>query len=68
MKVILNGAEEEVPSEATVAFLVEKTVPGDASVGVAVALNGDVVRKAEWGTARLGEGDRIEILRAIGGG
>ena len=36
--------------------------------GIAVALNGAVVRRAEWGTTPLKCGDVVEIVRAMQGG
>ncbi|MEM1347003.1 MAG: sulfur carrier protein ThiS [Myxococcota bacterium] len=36
--------------------------------GVAVAVNGRVVRRAEWGERTLAQGDRVEIIRAVQGG
>ena len=67
MTVILNGAPHDVTDAATVADVVPS---GDAEKarGVAVALNGTVVRRAEWASTRLSAGDRIEVLRAVGGG
>jgi thiamine biosynthesis protein ThiS len=35
---------------------------------VAVAVNGEVVRREEWAAAAIGEGDAVEIVRAVGGG
>ncbi len=36
--------------------------------GVAVAVNGEVVRRADWPGAQLSEGDRVEVLTAAQGG
>ena len=35
---------------------------------IAVALNGSVLRRDEFGDITLGEGDEVEIVRAVGGG
>jgi len=35
---------------------------------VAVAVNGEVVRRADWASIELSEGDEVEIVRAVGGG
>jgi sulfur carrier protein len=35
---------------------------------VAVAINGDVIPKGEFASARIREGDTIEIVRMVGGG
>jgi sulfur carrier protein len=66
MKLFVNGDRRDVVEGATVADLVNEmeTPPS----GVAVAVNGEVVPKAGWGEAPLTEGDRVEVLSAIGGG
>jgi thiamine biosynthesis protein ThiS len=35
---------------------------------VAAGLNGTVVRKADYGTVRVGGGDTVEVFRFMGGG
>jgi sulfur carrier protein len=35
---------------------------------VAVAINGDVIPKSEFASARVHEGDALEIVRMVGGG
>jgi sulfur carrier protein len=35
---------------------------------VAVAINGEVVRRVEWRRATVRDGDAVEIVRAVGGG
>lgn len=61
----INGAPQETDAR-TVQDLVIAMAEGDR--GVAVAINGDVVPRSEWGTHLLREGDRVEVLRAVGGG
>ena len=36
--------------------------------GVAVAINGDVVRRSEWRDVRIMDGWAIEIVTAVAGG
>ena len=36
--------------------------------GVAVAINGEIVRRGEWSQKRVDAGDRIEIVSAVAGG
>jgi sulfur carrier protein len=66
MKLLVNGDRRDVAEGATVADLVSEmeTPPS----GVAVAVNGEVVPRAGWEEALLTEGDRVEVLSAIGGG
>lgn len=69
MRVQLNGRSHEVSSDATLADAVGlvATEPG-AQRGIAVALNGEVVTRSRWEEVRLGDDDRVEVLRAVGGG
>jgi sulfur carrier protein len=36
--------------------------------GVAIALNGEVVRRSEWSATRVEDGMAIEIVTAVAGG
>jgi sulfur carrier protein len=36
--------------------------------GVAVAINGEVVRRSEWTEIRIEDGNAIEIVTAVAGG
>lgn len=36
--------------------------------GVALALNGTVVRKAEWHKTQVAHGDELHLFRAVAGG
>ena len=68
MKITLNGEERELGGPQTVAELVESFGPQNDGRGVAVALNGEVVTRGRWTTTTLANDDRVEILRAVGGG
>ena len=66
MRVILNGEESEIRNDVTVAGLL-----GDLNISLqygAVAVNRRVVRKKDHDVTRLKAGDRIEIVRPVGGG
>ncbi|HJU83940.1 MAG TPA: sulfur carrier protein ThiS [Holophagaceae bacterium] len=66
MRLVLNGLEREAPALATVADLAAwLQLP---AFGSAVELNGEVVRKADHPATPLKEGDRLEIVRLVGGG
>ena len=66
MQVIVNGEPREVPDDATVASVVEAVT--SAPAGVAVALNAEIVRRADWPTTTIREADRLEVLTAVQGG
>lgn len=65
MKVQLNGIEHDVPDRSTVADLVRLT--SAPTTGIAVAVNGEVVHRAAWGTV-VSAGAAVEILTAVQGG
>ncbi|MEU6643113.1 sulfur carrier protein ThiS [Saccharomonospora sp. NPDC046836] len=66
MRIQVNGNEREFPDGSTVADLL--AVLGTAQRGVAVALDGEVVRRARWGEVVVLDGARLEILTAVQGG
>jgi sulfur carrier protein len=64
-QITLNGKPHELEAP-TVTGLLEAL--GINPRQVAVALNGEVVRRVEWAETRVQEGDAVEIVRAVGGG
>lgn len=68
MTVSLNGEPVDLADGATVADAVARAGAGDAPRGIAVAVDGEVVPRAEWESRVLCEGEGVEVLRAIQGG
>ena len=68
MKLVVNGDDLELEPGATVAALVEHVTERPGGKGTAVAVNGEVVPRGRWGTLALTDGDRVEVLKAVGGG
>ena len=66
MRVELNGEPQELDEGATLSTLIEQLAL--APERVAVELNRDVVRRADWPATRLSDGDRVEIVHFVGGG
>lgn len=62
----VNGEARDVPAGTTVAGLV--ALVGAHPEGVAVAVNGEVVPRATHARHALRDGDRVEVIRAVGGG
>lgn len=62
----MNGDPREVPRECTLAALLSALELGDRRI--AVAINRDIVPRARYAQVSLADGDRIEILEAVGGG
>jgi len=63
---LLNGARREVADGSSLAQLIETL--GLAPERIAIELNQSVVRRSEWSTTELREGDRIEVVHFVGGG
>jgi len=66
MHIMLNGQSTQIAATATVASLLEHA--GLAGRKVAVEVNQEVVPRSRHDTHPLAEGDRVEIIHAIGGG
>ena len=66
--VVLNGEPQTLPAGATAADAVRASGAPEEARGVAVALDGEVVPRAEWGSTALVEGGRVEVLSAVQGG
>jgi thiamine biosynthesis protein ThiS len=66
MKLVINGVVSDAPELESVAELASwLRLP---AFGSAVELNGEVVRKADHRATPLKDGDRLEIVRLVGGG
>ena len=63
----INGVEAEV-TVTTIAELLALRGIDPAARFLAVAVNGEVVRRAEWPAAILSPGDAVEIVRPLQGG
>ena len=66
MHVQLNGEAFELPDGTTVAELIDRL--DLAGRRVAVELNLDIVPRSQHAATALREGDRVEVVHAIGGG
>lgn len=63
---MLNGHPRDCATATTVAQLLEQA--GYAGRRVAVELNQEIVPRSQHASRTLADGDRIEIVHAIGGG
>jgi len=62
----INGEQRELADGASVRDAL--AVLGAPQNGVAVAVDGEVVPRAEWPSAELTDGARVEVLTAVQGG
>ena len=66
MQVYINGEARELSGPTSLAELItELDLP---ATRIAVELNLTVVRRNDWSTTVLQDGDRIEIVHFVGGG
>jgi sulfur carrier protein len=66
-RVRVNGEAMQTEAE-TVAGLLQSLGVDESRTGVAVAVNAEVVRRANWTATPLNDGDTVEVLRAVQGG
>lgn len=66
MEIIVNGAPQRLAESVTVAALLEAR--GLAGKRLAVERNGEIVPRSHHAQTPLVDGDRIEIVVAVGGG
>ena len=66
MLISLNGESRQFPDPLTVAALVQSL--GYAGKRIAVERNGEIVPRGRHAEVVLADGDRLEIVVAVGGG
>ncbi len=66
MRIILNGDPYDIAPDMTVQQLVEQL--NLSGRRLAVEVDREIVPRSAYAETRLGEGARVEIVHAIGGG
>jgi sulfur carrier protein len=66
MDIQLNGQPSSIDTGASILALLERE--GLAERRVAVEVNGDIIPRSLHAAHALVEGDRVEIVHALGGG
>lgn len=66
MEILLNGESTTIPEQITALQLLE--IAGLAGKRVAMEVNCEIVPRSTYETYCIQTGDKIEIVRAIGGG
>jgi sulfur carrier protein len=64
--VIVNGLSHDAPAPIDVASLLADL--GIEPRGVAVAINGEIVRRSSWEATLVRAGDVVEVVTAVAGG
>ena len=62
----LNGESRSVAKDHSVHDLVNALSLTNQALSIAV--NREVVPRAQWATHRFSDGDKVDVVRAIGGG
>ena len=66
LRVFINGESKEISGTPSLAELIDQLdLP---AARIAIELNRAVVRRSEWSSTMLQDGDRIEIVHFVGGG
>ncbi|MHA6249681.1 sulfur carrier protein ThiS [Pontibacter sp. CAU 1760] len=67
MTIFLNNQERELPEPPTVTALLQLLALAH-SRGIAIAINNEVLPRAQWATHQLKPHDRLTLIRATQGG
>ena len=66
VKIFINGKEELLEENLTIYnFLIQKNLE---NLKVAVEMNGEIVPRGLFESRKIKDGDRLEIVTAVGGG
>ena len=66
LRIVLNGESYELPKRVSVLELFELL---DLSTKfMAVEINDEIIFRDSWGSYLLNQDDKVELVRAIGGG
>jgi len=66
MHIELNGEQREVAPQTTIAALIDGLDLGGRRY--AVEVNAELIPRSQHASHQLHEGDRVEVVQAIGGG
>jgi thiamine biosynthesis protein ThiS len=66
MTILLNGEAKEIAANLAVAALIEGL--GLTPERLAIEVNRRIIRRADWPSTTLAEGDKVEIVHFVGGG
>ena len=66
MKIIVNGEEKDVQDSITVDKLLSQLGIKDKTMAAAIDMQ--VIKKDDWETREIKEGEKVEFLHFVGGG
>ena len=62
----INGVSRQLPDSTSVAALIEEL--GLTGKRIALERNGEIVPRSLFATQQLADGDKLEVVVAVGGG
>ena len=66
ISVSINGAARQLPEATRIAALIEEL--GMTGKRIALERNGEIVPRSLFATQQLADGDKLEVVVAVGGG
>jgi len=66
LKITVNGDDKDMADEIVISDLIIEL--GLKAERLAVEVNRRIVRRADWPSTTLKEGDKVEIVHFVGGG
>ena len=66
IKIFINGDLKKFPSETNIISVLESL--NISSKHIAIEINENLVFRSDWQETNLKDGDKVEIVKAIGGG
>lgn len=66
MIIVVNGNQTDIAEGSGISDLIKSL--GLDTARVAVELNKKIVRRADWDSTTISEGDKVEIVQFVGGG
>ena len=66
IKIFVNGDLKKFPSQTNIVSVLESL--NISSKHIAIEINENLVFRSDWQETNLKDGDKVEIVKAIGGG
>jgi len=66
MKIFINGIEHLYKNDLTIEKLISEL--GYSNQRIAIELNKEIITRSEYANRLIVDGDKLEIIKAIGGG
>jgi thiamine biosynthesis protein ThiS len=66
MNILVNGEAKEIAANLALPGLIEAL--GLKPERLAIEVNRRIVRRADWPSTALAEGDKVEVVHFVGGG